>query len=218
VPRCRIPLDALTQHGYVVATVHYRTPDQHLYPAAIEDLKVAVRWLRAHAEQYGLDVERIGAAGLSAGGYGACMLGTTGPGDGFEGTSENSDYSSRVQAVVALGAPADFRIINWTPEWEKKYLQPFFGVSYPENSGLYARASPGTYATPDAPPFLLFHSSEDLTVPVEMGWSFVKQLRQAHVSVEWVEKKGCEHIWAGTKLDSAVEQMVQFFDRHLRPS
>lgn len=214
--RFRALREALTGGGYVIATVHYRLPGRYPFPASIEDGKAAVRWLRRNAARYGLDGDHIGAIGISSGGYGVCMLGTTGPDDGFEG--EDSDCSSRVQAVVTLGAPADFTTKVWQNRMESLDLRPFLQVTYASDPRKYARASPGTYATADDPPFLLFHSSDDLVVPVEMARSFADQLRRAGVPVELVEEEGVEHVWFGAKLERAIERTVRFFDRHLRPS
>src|SRR5262249_33812241 len=148
-PRCRMLLEQLTRHGYAVATIHYRLPGQHRFPAQVEDGKAAVRWLRANADRYALDARRIGAVGVSSGGYGVCMLGTTDVRDGYEGTGGNVEQSSRVQAVVSLGTPADFAGGSWPERLESMYLRPFLGARYAEDPGRYERASPGAYATPD---------------------------------------------------------------------
>jgi acetyl esterase/lipase len=216
-PRYRLLLDQLTGRGYAVATIHYRLPGKHRFPAQIEDGKAAVRWLRANARRYGLDTGRIGVVGISSGGYGACMLGTTGPEDGFEGTGGHAEQSSRVQAVVCLGVPGDFTVKNWPEQLEAMYLRPFLGVRYGEDPALYERASPGAYATADDPPFLLFHSCDDRVVPVQMARVFAGRLRRAGLPVTLVEEEGLEHIWTGAKLERAIEHSLRFFDRHLRP-
>jgi acetyl esterase/lipase len=216
-PRSRRLLDQLTRHGYAVATIHYRLPGKYRFPAPVEDGKAAVRWLRANADRYGLDARRIGAVGVSSGGYGVCMLGTTGPADGFEGSGDNREQSSRVQAVVAMGAPAEFADRIWTDRLEFLYLRPFLGVDFADDPQRYERASPGAYASADDPPFLLFHSRDDLAVPVEMARALADRLRRAGVPVTLVEEEGVEHVWAGPKLERAIEQTLRFFDRHLRP-
>ena len=216
-PRCRMVLDKLTRHGYAVATVHYRLPGRHRFPAQVEDGKAAVRWLRANAERYRLDARRIGAMGVSSGGYGVCMLGTTDAQDGFEGEGGNAQQSSRVQAVVCLGVPGDFAVKSWSPRLEATYLRPFLGADYAEDPDVYERASPGAYATTDDPPFLLFHSSDDLMVPVEMAQTLTDRLRRAGVAVTLVEEEGIEHVWSGPKLERAIDRTLAFFDRHLRP-
>jgi len=212
--RCRRLVTALTARGYAVATLHYRVVGDDRFPAQIEDVKAAVCWLRANAVALGLNTERIGAVGVSAGGYGVCMLGTTGLGDGFDPPGE-SPVAARVQAVVALGAPADFTT-PLSPLAEHQYLHPFMGKRRSDDPALYARASPGTYATSDDPPFLLIHSAGDLLVPVAQSRAFTAQLRRAGVSVELVEEDGNLHVWGGDRLDRTLERVGPFLDRHLR--
>lgn len=214
--RCRILLDDLVRNGYAVATMHYRLVGEYRFPAQIEDGKAAVRWLRANGVRHGLAVDRIGAVGVSAGGYGVCMLGTTGPGDGFD-TPGADPAAGRVQAVVALGAPVDWTTPNWSLMVERMYLRPFLGKSYAEDQPLYARASPATYASPDDPPFLLIHSIDDQLIPVAQARTFAGKLRQANVPVELIEEGGAEHVWGGKRLKNTLQHVVEFFDRHLRP-
>ncbi|HEY7315316.1 MAG TPA: alpha/beta hydrolase [Gemmataceae bacterium] len=216
-PRSRLLLDELTRHGYAVATIHYRLPGKHRFPAPVEDGKAAVRWLRANAGRYHLDARRIGAVGVSSGGYGVCMLGTTGPADGLEGSGGNREESSRVQAVVAMGAPAEFADRIWSHRLESLNLRPFLGGSFADHPQRYERASPGAYASADDPPFLLFHSRDDLTVPVEMARALADRLRRAGVPVTLVEDNGIEHVWSGVKLERAIKQTLHFLDHYLRP-
>ncbi|MGH7168895.1 MAG: alpha/beta hydrolase fold domain-containing protein [Gemmataceae bacterium] len=216
VRRCQALITKLTGHDYVVATPRYRPPGIYHFPAQVEDLKSAVRWLRANAGRYGLDTGRIGVVGVSSGGWGACMLGTTDAQDGFEGSGDNADQSSRVQAVACIGVPADFTIKTWTNGMERLFLQPLLGARYDEAPELYERASPAAYATQGDPPFLLFHSRQDCVVPVEMARIFAARLRRASVPVELVETPGMEHVWNGAKFEGALEQTLEFFDSHLR--
>jgi acetyl esterase/lipase len=88
--------------GFVAATVSYRLVPAATFPAQIEDAKAAIRWLRAHADQYHIDPERIGVAGFSAGGHLVGLLGTTDKEAGFDAAEGNTDQSSRVQAVVSV--------------------------------------------------------------------------------------------------------------------
>ena len=214
--RCQALITKLTRQGYAVATPRYRPPGLYHFPAQVEDLKTAVRWLRASAGRYRLDTGRIGVVGVSSGGWGACMLGTTDAQDGFEGHGDNADQSSHVQAVVCIGVPGDFAIKTWTQGMERLFLQPLLGARYDDAPELYARASPAAYASEGDPPFLLFHSREDCVVPVEMARIFAARCKRAGVSVELVETPGIEHVWNGAKFDGALEQTLAFFDRHLR--
>ena len=101
-----VPLHFLLE-GYAIASINYRLSPEALFPAQLEDCKAAIRWLRAHADEFGIDPNRIGAWGASAGGNLAALLGTTGEVREFE-VGENLDYSSRVQAVCDFYGPTDF--------------------------------------------------------------------------------------------------------------
>ncbi|HEY1187424.1 MAG TPA: alpha/beta hydrolase [Gemmata sp.] len=211
--RCHRLVAALTGRGFAVATIHYRLVGAHRFPAQIEDGKAAVRWLRGNAPRLGLAADRVGVIGVSAGGDGACMLGTTGRGDGFDPPGEEG--AARVQAVVALGAPADLTV-PLSVTGERLYLRPYLGASRDAEPALYARASPGTYATPDDPPFLLIHATNDAVVPVAQPRAFVAQLRRAGVSAELVEEGGAVHVWGGERLDKTLGRVCTFLESHLR--
>ncbi len=101
-----VPLDLLLE-GYAVASIDYRLSPEAVFPAQLEDCKAAIRWLRAHAEEFGIDPNRIGVWGASAGGDLAALLGTTGEIRDFE-VGENLGYSGRVQAVCDFFGPTDF--------------------------------------------------------------------------------------------------------------
>src|SRR5207253_7695708 len=94
-----------TGRGYLVAAVNYRLAPQYRWPAQIEDVKCAVRYLRANAATYNIDPNRIGAWGTSAGGHLVALMGLAGPDAGLEGKGGNPDQSSRVQAVVDMFGP-----------------------------------------------------------------------------------------------------------------
>ena len=102
------PTISYAAKGYVCVTVNYRMLDEAPITACVEDVKNAVRWLRAHAEEYNIDPERIGASGNSAGAHLAVMLGVCPPSAGLEGDGPYQAYSSMVQAVVASATPTDF--------------------------------------------------------------------------------------------------------------
>ncbi|OWK39720.1 alpha/beta hydrolase [Fimbriiglobus ruber] len=214
--RCRTLIEGLNRRGYAVATAQYRQAGVHHFPAQIADGKRAVRWLRANADRLGLAGERIGAVGVSAGGYGVCMLGTAEARGGCDEPGENA-VSARVHAVAALGAPTDLASRTWPRTTEQIYIRPYLGMAYYDDPELYARASPLTRVTSDAPPFLLFHSTDDRLVPVDQARTFADKLRRAGVSVELIEEGGAEHVWGGERLVRTVDRLGVFFDQHLRP-
>lgn len=99
----------LTEHNVAVASIGYRLTDKATFPAQIHDCKAAVRWLRAHASDYGYDASRIGVAGTSAGGHLALLLGVTNGKQELEGeVGGHLEQSSSVQAVVDYYGPSDF--------------------------------------------------------------------------------------------------------------
>lgn len=167
------------QEGYVAISVNYRLTGEAPWPAQIEDVKAAVRWLRAHAREFGVDPRRIGAYGNSAGAHLVSLLGLVKKSDGLEGSGPYQEHSSLVQAVCASATPTDF--LNWG---EVGQVPARLGNSFlagPEG-GLVDRArqaSPITYARADAPPFLLVHGTADTTVPIGQSDRFAKALRDS---------------------------------------
>ena len=174
----RIPAQYASD-GYVAISVNYRLTGEAPWPAQIEDVKAAVRWLRAHAEKHSVDVDRIGAYGNSAGAHLVSLLGLVKQSDGLEGSGPHQEQSSMVQAVCASATPTDF--LNWR---EPAAVPERLGRTFLAGPGDTLRdrarqASPITYARGDAPPFLLIHGTADRTVPISQSDRFAKALRAA---------------------------------------
>ena len=130
-----IDIPAMTARGYAVAAVNYRLMPAHPFPAEVIDAKCAVRFLRAHAKEYGLRVEKIGIWGGSAGGHLAAMVGLTNGKTGFE-VGDYLDQSSQVDAVVEMFGPTDLTLpVDWL---QRLLLRRAFGTDDP-NSALCAR-------------------------------------------------------------------------------
>ncbi len=218
------PVADLCGHGYAVAAVDYRLSTVALWPAQIEDCKGAVRFLRAHAAQYGLDPDRFAAWGASAGGELAAMLGTTGGLESatvgnasvdLEGTTGgNAGVSSRVQAVVDWYGPTDFLAMRFYPATGAPDPD---GASSPESRllggpiqgrpELAATANPIPFATPDDPPFLIMHGTADDQVPFNQSELLVDALRGQGVPVTFSPVAGAGHgtgAFANTSLEPAV--------------
>lgn len=155
----------LAQRGYAAVTLSYRLSGEAPYPAAIHDVRAAVRWVRGHAGQYRLDPQRIALAGGSAGGQIASLAGVTGHLDRFDPGAAGSAVSSAVQAIVNIDGLSDF-----TTEAALKYeddprKQPsaagaWFGGRYAERSALWTEASPIRYVRPGMPPVLFIASAQ----------------------------------------------------------
>ena len=170
--------------GLAMASIDYRLSQQAVFPAAVEDVKTAVRWLRCNAGRFGLDATRIGLWGSSAGGQLASLCGTTGPGL-YEGT-DYAEYSSTVQAVVDGYGPTDYlqedahRDPEGKPSDDPESLQlpkgqhsddpdssesRFLGAPIRTIPERVAAANPATYVKPGLPAFLVMHGLSDTLVP-----------------------------------------------------
>ena len=164
---CSVPW--LTESGYAVASIGYRLTDVATYPAQVQDCKGAIRWLRAHAGEFGYDATRIGAVGTSAGGYLVAMLGTTGGESDLEGdVGGNTDQSSAVQAVVDYYGPTDFvaRSKNQPKktEVEGSPVRLLLGGPVSEKTELARQASPLNHVDAKDAPLLAIHGEKDTTV------------------------------------------------------
>ncbi|MBM3852458.1 MAG: hypothetical protein FJ399_04810 [Verrucomicrobia bacterium] len=158
------------QRGYVGVSVRYRLLGEAPFPACIEDVKCAVRWLRAHASDYNIDPNRVGAFGHSAGAHLVAMLGVCPKGAGFD-AGPWPEPSSLVNAACAVATPTDLA--------GSREVNRFPGATEDERRTLARRCSPLTYVNAEAPPFLLIHGVTDGTVPVEHGRDFAAALRAA---------------------------------------
>ena len=196
----------------------YRLAPRDRFPAQIEDCKAAVRWLRANAEKYHVNPQRIGAFGFSAGRHLACLLGVTRKDDGLEGDGGNAEQSSAVQAVVSFFGPTDFTQPVWSKEVREQHLLPFLGGTADEKADVYRCASPLTYAGKNAPPFLFVHGTVDAIVPLQQSELMVKKLRQADVSARLITADGEGHGWGWSRENRlrSIAHMMVFFDENLK--
>ncbi|WP_158539589.1 alpha/beta hydrolase [Meiothermus sp. QL-1] len=202
----------LAQAGFFTATVAYRLSREAQFPAQIHDVKCAIRYLRAQAHRYGLNPERIGVWGGSAGGHLAALLGVSGGVEGLEGAGGWKGYSSRVQAVVVWFAPTDLTSVD--PR--RRSVQLLLGGPVHERLELARQASPLYYVTPDDPPFLIQHGAEDPVVPLEQGQKLYQKLKLQGVEARLEVFPGMGH--GGTAFTSPrnYQNITAFFLRHLR--
>ena len=159
----------LAQNGYFIATVEYRLSGEAPWPAQIEDCKLAIRWLRANAEKYHVDPNRIGVMGHSAGGHLVSCLGTLGAESSLD-VGEFSNMNSRVQAVVDEAGPVDFtpagRPTLGTVMEDHPGLLKLFGGSYDSKIDAWKQASSALHVTAQTPPFLIMHGEDSHLVPI----------------------------------------------------
>ncbi len=222
----------LVDAGYTVFTVNHRAAPRFRYPAAVEDVQRAVRFIRRHAHDYGIDPERIGATGGSSGGHLALMLGVLdGHGDKDDPDPVNRE-SAKVQTVATLFAPVDM-VLEAKGVASGSGAAPYYlGVRPPRTprpgrpaSGghleakLYREASADTYISADDPPFLLVHGDNDQAVSFEHSVIMERKLKAAGVEVKFIKMPGGGHggsISAGKNPADYVGAMIEWFDRHLR--
>ncbi|MGB8165864.1 MAG: alpha/beta hydrolase [Chthoniobacteraceae bacterium] len=219
----RSPAVRLMDAGFAVASVEYRLSSVAIFPAQIEDCKAAIRFLRAHATEYGIDAAHIGVWGSSAGGHLVAMLGTTGDVKEFE-KGGNLSESSRVQAVcdffgpadlLTMGAqsPAEARIKHDAPESPESLL---VGGALQENKDKARAASPITYVTGDDAPFLIVHGSADPLVPLAQSEQLNSALKKAGVESTLRVIDGGGHGGKGFDEPEVTAQIRDFFTKHLK--
>lgn len=210
-----LPLDYAAK-GYVCISVNYRLVDEAVFPACVEDVKCAVRWLRANAEKYNVDSKRVGAYGNSAGAHLVAMLGLAGPDAQLEGDGPYQDQSSLVQAVCCSATPTDFS--NWGGRGRSSRASPTLLDGPPEQLDERRRkASPITYVNGDAPPFLIVHGTADTTVPFSQGERLAKALQDAGAKdVTFLKFEDAGHGVFGQHKNETYPAMEKFFARTLR--
>ncbi|MBV8227600.1 MAG: alpha/beta hydrolase [Verrucomicrobia bacterium] len=166
--------------GYAMASVNYRLAPAATWPAQIQDCKAAIRWLKAHAHQYGYDPGRIAVMGASVGGHLAAMLGTTSGSKAFD-VGDNLDSSSDVTCVVNLcGAVADFTLFaQYRESLGLGGNFSFLGGSLKDHMDLAKSANPITYVHVDEPPMLVVHGTADRLVPYLQSELLVEAMDKA---------------------------------------
>ncbi len=175
----------LTGYGFAVASVQYRFSSEAVFPAQVHDVKGAIRWLKAHADEFGYDAQRVGVVGISSGGHLALMAGLAG--EHLEGeVGGHLTEKSSVAAVVNYFGASDFILRSQTQptatEQKGSVVHKLLGSSVSENPTLAAQASPVTHVQPGSPPLLIFHGEKDEQVLVD----------QTHRLVARYQEQGCE--------------------------
>jgi acetyl esterase/lipase len=210
----------LTRAGFVAIAVGYRLAkdDASRHPAQIDDVQRAVRWVRAHAGEVGVDPDRLGAFGQSAGGHLAAILGTT----ESRGTGDPTlkEYSSRVNCVVDCCGPADFTDESSPPVGQViAWMVPnLFGKTRAEAPDAYRDASPVAHVDANSAPTLIIHGTADEVVPLDQSWRLRDALAKVGVEVKLVELEGEGHLFLGKESgERMLRETMDFLSRHLRP-
>ncbi len=214
------PAFEMANRGYAVASLNYRLSQHAVFPAQIYDCKAAIRWLRAHGEDYNMNVSRIGVWGASAGGHLAALLGVSNGVSQLEGDLGNPKQSSSVQAVCDFCGPVDLPAFNqqvMAPMYRQfkaeDLVNELLGGTPEQKKELAVEASPINFISKDDPPFMVVHSTEDPIVPFEQSDKFVQKLKEAGVSVTFIKVEGNNHMPLNNKTFAAV---YDFFDEKIK--
>ena len=220
---------ALARAGYVVAVCEYRAVPNK-FPALLEDAKAAVRWMRAHASEFGVDADRIGLLGDSAGGYVVQMAGVTNGEKNWD-VGDFKEVSSDVQAVVSIYGISDLTTIGEGIGNEKVHasaavtealllngpaFKDFAGASVNADPQKAKAASPIGHVDGTEPPFLLMHGSGDKVVSPLQSKKMFEALQNKKVEAEYVLVRGAEHGDLPWYQPGVISRVVNFFDRHLK--
>ena len=210
--------------GYGLVSVEYRLSGEALFPAAIADVKAAMRWVRANASKYGFDPSRLGAWGSSAGGHLVALLGTAHDVDEWDTIhEENAGVSSRPDAVCNWFGPTDFLRMNDFPgridhDAADSPESKFIGAPIQEYPGRTQLANPIRYVTPDDPPMLHMHGELDKSVPYNQSELLHAALEKAGLDTTLYMVKSADHGFRDMQGDTAETLMVrveEFFVRTL---
>jgi acetyl esterase/lipase len=208
----------LAGRDYVAVSASYRLAPKYQFPAAIFDVKAAVRWLKANAGVYQIDPDRIGVTGDSAGGHLAQFLGVTADIKQFEGDEGNYAQSTRVACVVNRYGPSDFTKSYGKSVDAAEVLPLWLGGNLETARDKHVLASPLTWVTPAAAPTLILHGTDDKYVACEQGVWMRDRLKDSGVHVEMLTLEGAGHGFKGADAEKAEAAMFAFFDRELKNS
>jgi acetyl esterase/lipase len=206
----------LARFGFVAFSVDYRlfNGTDNPWPAQLDDVQRAVRWVRANAAKYGVNPDCIGAFGHSAGAQLAALL-------GMVDTRDNSDptlakFSSRVQAVVDVSGPTDFTTAR-VPE-DTAFLARFFGGDYSKRSEVWRDASPADHVSKQDAPFLIVHGTQDDNVPIAQAQELFEKLQAAGVPVAFIKVDDAHTFRTPEARRQLAMESLTFFHRNLSPT
>lgn len=203
----------LARLGFVTMCNSYRLSNEAHWPAQIQDVKCAIRYLRSNAKRLGIDPERIGVSGNSAGGHLSLMAAATTYDDSFEGDGGNNEVSSKVKATCAIYPPTTIRQLDLDPL--ENAFSMLMGTDASEED--YKRASPINYVSEDFPPSMLVHGSSDTVVPLRESTDFYDKLKEKKIPSSLHVYAEEEHAFDGEsdKGRSVADLQALFFNKYL---
>ncbi len=218
--------DQMCGRGYTVFAVRPGSSSKFSALEMLANLKQGIRWVKAHKDEYGIDADRLGLAGASAGGHLACLAAVTGDDGNPESKKTFEQQSTRVKAVVAFFPPTDFLDWGGIKMDLKKGGGPLAAVlgrvmfpggirdQTPEEIAEAAtKISPARLVTSQAPPFLLIHGDADPLVPLQQSKRMLECLQTAGVPCELIVKKGGGHPWP--TIHEEVKVAADWLDKQL---
>jgi acetyl esterase/lipase len=211
-----VPIAAIVNHGFAVASVDYRLSPVAAFPAQAYDIKAAVRFLRNHSEDYGIDPDRIAIAGASAGGHLAALVGMSNRVRELEGrTGRDGDVSSDVQAVVSFYGASNLQTIlaQSTPHGlsvRVPALQLLLKGQPEDKQQLAKLASPVSHVDRDDPPLLLIHGDQDPQMPINQSHELHGACRERGVTVEFDVVYGAAHGGSEFYTDARIRRVAEF--------
>jgi acetyl esterase/lipase len=223
----------LLKRGYTVFAVVHGSQPKFTIPEVLQDMHRAVRFIRAHANDYHIDPQRIGITGGSAGGHLSLMQGTAGTAGDPKAKDPVDRQSSRIQAVACFFPPTDF--LNYGAKGKvalgrgtlEGFKAPFdfqefdpimrsFNLVLDEGKRreIGKQISPVYHVNKESAPTLIIHGNADTLVPIQQAEIIIAKLKEAEVPAELVVKEGKGHGWAGLDKDMAI--IADWFDKHLK--
>lgn len=214
--RDKVPVTALVDAGFAIASVDYRLSPEAVFPAQVHDIKAAIRFLRANADGHGYDASRIAIAGSSAGGHLAALVGVTNRHPALEGdVGENGDQSSDVQAIVSFYGASNLTTIlsQSTPHGlsvRVPALELLLGGAPEKKSSLAELASPVFQIDAEDPPLLLIHGDQDPQMPVNQSLELVGAYEKAGAPVRLEIVHGGAHGGEGFYTADQLAEVAAF--------
>lgn len=210
--------ELIKSSGYAGASIGYRFTQEQKWPAQIHDVKAAMRWLKAHSKDHGIDADKIGLTGISAGGHLVSLLGTSGDVKELDGSVGTAGELPKIVCVANFCGPANFltfpgkgSVID--SEKPGSAITKLFGGPMSQHLDAAKAASPETYVSSDDPPFLHIHGTADTLVPYAQAEEFDAALEKVGVSSTLITGKDAPHVFFSADL---LNKMRVFFDKHLQ--
>lgn len=208
-------LSTLAHQGFVVCSVEYRTSNEGCYPMQIEDVKAAIRYLKAHADRYRIDKEHFGAMGESAGGFLTCMAALDH--DKVHDVGEYLEESSSIQAACPWYPPTNLSTFKYkdAEECAASMESLLLGYNTMRNIKEAYNSSPVSKVTKDAPPFLIIHGINDQTVPFEQSEELYDKLIENGCDADLIALEGADHADMQFFQDELWDRIIEFFKTKL---